>query len=306
MSTEPPRSLLAGLVDDAAVFPPGDAPAPEAWSEHLRLRSGSWGDLLGPLLVSAAGAPAMAAAALAAPPPGSLSPVALTVVARAGTPTAVLEDAVALLRTTPGVRVASVEVAHAPDGGWRRALTLGVPVAVEVGREPAAAAAALDDVAAARRDVAVVAKLRTQPVPGTPAPTPEQLSRFVHAARERDLPFKLTGGLHHAVAGSHPGPSGPEDQHGLLNVLLAAHRLEDGAEPQELALTLARRDAEGLTAEVAGLDEAAARRLRARFVSFGCCGVTDPLGELAGLGLLAPVRDSADTPSTDPHPGDAP
>ena len=40
MSTRPAlRSLLQGLVDDAAVFPPGNAPVERAWSEHLALRA---------------------------------------------------------------------------------------------------------------------------------------------------------------------------------------------------------------------------------------------------------------------------
>src|SRR5690606_6428332 len=44
MSTTPaPRSLFDRLVDDAAVFPPGNAPVPVAWSEHLALRAGGYG-----------------------------------------------------------------------------------------------------------------------------------------------------------------------------------------------------------------------------------------------------------------------
>ena len=54
MST-PPRALFAGLVDDAAMFPPGNAGAAVALAEHLRYRRSWFADLVGPLLVPAAG-----------------------------------------------------------------------------------------------------------------------------------------------------------------------------------------------------------------------------------------------------------
>ena len=69
MSTLPaPRSLFDRLVDDAAVFPPGNAPVPVAWSEHLTLRAGGHGDLLGPLLIGTSGAASLVDAAGAEPP----------------------------------------------------------------------------------------------------------------------------------------------------------------------------------------------------------------------------------------------
>ena len=69
MSTLPaPRSLFDRLVDDAAVFPPGNAAVPVAWTEHLAMRSGRYGDLLGPLLIGTSGAAALMEAAAEAPP----------------------------------------------------------------------------------------------------------------------------------------------------------------------------------------------------------------------------------------------
>ena len=58
----------------------------------------------------------------------------------------------------------------------------------------------------------------------------------------RGLPFKLTGGLHHAVRGDQAA----QPMHGLLNVLLATHEALDGAETRELARELARHDTEVL------------------------------------------------------------
>ncbi len=292
MSTSPPpRSLFRRWVDDAAVFPPGDAPVPQAWSGHLALRAGRYGDLLGPLLVGTSGAASLVEAAAAGPGPRPVDhPVDVGVIARAGTAVEELLAAVATVDASPHLQVASVEVAHGGDGRWRAALDPGVPVAVEVPRDPSAQRRALDDVAAATDEGAtVLAKLRTQATPAAPVPTPEELAAFLLAVRDRRLPFKLTGGLHHAVATTAPGVDGdaPEDQHGALNVLVATHRLEAGADADDLVGTLASRDAAGLATAVRELDEDEAAGVRARFVSFGCCGVLDPLDGLAALDLLA-------------------
>ena len=68
------------------------------------------------------------------------------------------------------------------------------------------------------------------------------LGGFLDAVVLHGLSFKLTGGLHHAVRGSHGG----EPMHGLLNVLLATHEALHGAEAHELAGELARHDTEVL------------------------------------------------------------
>lgn len=299
MSTTPaPRSLLTRLVDDAAVFPPAALPVEKAWSEHLRLRAGWYGDLLGPLLVAASDAAGLVEAAASSPRREDLEtgtghgarPIEVGVIARAGVPVEDLLEAVRTLDESPHLQVVSVEVAHDEEGRWRAALDLPLPVAVEVVREGAAQAAALDEIAdaAAGREHPVLAKLRTQPTPQAPAPSPRELAEFLCAADGRELPFKLTGGLHHAVAGQHPrSDGGTEWQHGLLNVVVAAHYLVDGASLPGLEAVLELEDPEALASLARGLDEDAVAALRERFVSFGCCTVTDPLDELTDLGLIA-------------------
>jgi hypothetical protein len=49
----PPRALFTGLVDDAALFPPGNAPMPQAIAEHLVHRQAAYGDLVGPFVCPA-------------------------------------------------------------------------------------------------------------------------------------------------------------------------------------------------------------------------------------------------------------
>lgn len=302
MSTTPaPRSLFDRLVDDAAVFPPGNAPVPLAWSEHVRMRAGRYGDLLGPLLIGTSGAAALVDAAAAAPPVPDPETAAVLradrvevgVVARPGTPVEDLLAAVATVRASPHLRLAAVELAHDAGGAWRRALDLGAPVAVEVTRDLSTQHDALDDLAAVASGGAdgaatrVVAKLRTQSTPAAPVPSARELAEFLHGARDRHLPFKLTGGLHHLAAHTEStGDGGVEEQHGVLNVLVATHHLEQGATLLDLAATLELRDPEALASLARGLEERDVDRLRARFLSFGCCVVMDPIGELLDLGLL--------------------
>lgn len=278
------RSLFRALVDDAAVFPPGNAPVPRAWEEHLRLRRGGYADLLGPLLVGTGHAAELGQVAGG---DGDEAPVEVAVVSRPGADVDDLLATVKLLRGVAAVRVGSVETALDLAGSWRRALSLGVPVAVEVDRDQDRLAKALDEVRTAATDLpeAVLAKLRTQATPQQPVPSPSELAAFLLGADARELPVKLTGGLHHAVA-RRGDDGGTLDRHGVLNVLAALAAIDDGADEQALVETLADEDTDRLIDVVVGLDEPAVVRVRSRFRSFGCCGVTDPLDELRDLGLL--------------------
>lgn len=278
------RSLFRALVDDAAVFPPGNAPVPRAWEEHLRLRRGGYADLLGPLLVGTGHAAELGQVAGG---DGDEAPVEVAVVSRPGADVDDLLATVELLRGVAAVRVGSVETALDLAGSWRRALSLGVPVAVEVDRDSTNLPRALDEVRTAATDlpVTVLAKLRTQATPQQPVPSPSELAAFLLGADARELPVKLTGGLHHAVA-RRGDDGGTLDRHGVLNVLAALAAIDDGADEQALVETLADEDTDRLIDVVVGLDEPAVVRVRSRFRSFGCCGVTDPLDELRDLGLL--------------------
>ncbi len=69
VSTEPaPPTLTAawrGLVDDAAIFPPGDAPLAEAAAAHVERRSRPYGDLVGTFVAKDTDLPALKATPLA-------------------------------------------------------------------------------------------------------------------------------------------------------------------------------------------------------------------------------------------------
>mgnify|MGYP002621977570 CR=1 FL=1 len=286
-SDRPARAaLFASLIDDAAVFPPRAAGLADAVREHAEHRRGPHAPLIGPLLVPVAAA--TEAAFLLARTPGS--PVSL--IARPGAPVDGIPEAVARL-TQAGVDVVGVELGWFEK--WRDIDIQGRRLALEVGRfdDPSARAEVLADIrrgaqAAGPATVAesggpVVAKFRTGATPTWAWPDEAELAGFLRAAVDAGVSLKLTGGLHHLVRAEHDG----EPQHGLLNVLVAVHRAIAGDPASALAAVLAERDRSALVRTVAALDPDQVRAVRDVFVSYGCCDVRDPIGELVDVGLVA-------------------
>lgn len=191
------------------------------------------------------------------------------------------------------LRVVGVELAH--QEGWRAAGP-DLPAAVEVPRGSAGHAAltelarpAVARVGDARAGTvrAVRAKLRTQSTATDPVPTAEELADFIGTCVRLGLDFKLTGGLHHGLAHTAAiDATRTEEQHGVLNVLLATHRALTGADDADLVEALNIRDAAGVAGPLLELTEDQVTALRARFTAFGCCTVTDPLTDLADLDLV--------------------
>lgn len=268
-------ALLAGLVDDAAVFPPGNAPLPQAVRSHRAHRTAGYAGLVGPLLV-----PVGAASELVALVADGDAPTRVVAVARPGTPVDLVEGAVATLKAARDVELAGVELGWTPQ--WRDAQLDGLHRTLEVPRGDGQPAA-LDDIARdASRDEGVQAKFRTGATSTWAWPDETELATFVRSCVDRDLGFKLTGGLHHLVRGEHDG----EPQHGLLNVLVAVRWALNGEEVDELVPLLAERDPQTLVDQVVRMSAADAAIVRAFFTAYGCCEVTDPIGELTTLGLV--------------------
>ncbi|GAA2153781.1 hypothetical protein FHX52_1671 [Humibacillus xanthopallidus] len=272
--------LFDRLVDDAAVFPPGLAPLDVAVREHLDRRTQPYAGHIGTLLVPATDVVELARLA-SLDERTAAQPLEVGLVVRPGSPVHPLVEAAGLLRDDARVVLTGVELGWSTD--WRSVLELDVPVVVEVGTG-ADQQTGLDDIAAAvDADADVIAKFRTGATPSWPWPDEHALGGFLDAVILHGLSFKLTGGLHHAVRGRY----GTEQQHGLLNVLVATHEALGGAEAPELAQILAQSSAELLAERVSRLTAVDAARVRASFTACGCCGVLDPLVELAALGLIA-------------------
>ena len=276
MSTEPLPSAWRGLVDDAAIFPPGDAPLPEATAAHLARRSQPYGDLVGTFVAKDTDLPALKA-----------TPLALSVVATggAGAVAGIASLARKLHLAVEGLEIA-LRDAGDPVGAARRVgaavdaaraegqLDDHVPVYVEIPADcsPAAWLAAADEVAA--REFRL--KFRTGGLDAAAFPTAGALAGWIDAALDRETPFKCTAGLHRAIR--HTGDDGFE-HHGFLNVLVATGRAWDGARRDEVADALEERSA-------AALDTSDLDRARRWFTSFGSCSVDEPRDDLVELGLI--------------------
>ncbi|MCI4063082.1 hypothetical protein MRQ36_11030 [Micromonospora sp. R77] len=282
MSTQVPR-LFAGLVDDAAVFPPGSATLPDAVAAHRRHRAAWYTDLVGPLLLPAS---AIAAGELGA----LVNPAEGFVIGLIGD-TGIDQLPFALSFLPPdGVTARQVEAPVAkrgedPQPGLVELIKLteklgGTPVYAEIPLT-FGLLGALDTLAEARAaGLPVAAKFRTGGLAAELFPTPVELAAVICACRDRELPFKLTAGLHHAIR--HRDPETGFTHHGFVNVLAATLAARQGAEVDTVAELLAATDPVRPVEQVRA-DRDAARPL---WIGYGSCSMTEPLTDLIRLGLV--------------------
>ncbi|MGF1429315.1 hypothetical protein [Kitasatospora sp. LaBMicrA B282] len=281
--------LFAGLCDDAAIFPPGDLPLPQAVPAHLAHRTAWYADLVGPFLCGAGRITALSGRLNDGQPnDGELAVGLIVPDGSAG-----LEPALRAVAADPRLRLAGLEVVadrteHAADGvrTVRAALDELLPryapevtAAIEVARGPELLLA-LD----ALEGGPYRAKFRTGGTVAEAFPGELELASFLYAAVYRRLSFKCTAGLHHALR--HDDEATGFAHHGFLNVLLATHAALDGAEHGELAALLRERDGEVLAENLTDLSVAQVRAARAAFTGFGTCSIAEPLADLLALGLV--------------------
>jgi hypothetical protein len=273
------RDLVTRLFDDAALFPPGDAPMAAAVPAHRELRA-RLGDLVGPFVV-----PAARLQELAAHLGDDPAPLDVSVIAAPGE----LPAAAARVAGDPRLRTAAVEVPVVADGPAAteavrvlgEVLPAGVPAAVEVPRT-----GARDEVLDVLAGTGHRAKLRTGGLRAGLFPDPAELAGTLAACVARGVAVKCTAGLHSAVR--HTDPATGFAHHGLLNVLAACAALAAG-EPAAAAERWLREDDPAALA--GGWSPERAARARAVFTSFGTCSVREPVDDLTALGLLpAPDR----------------
>lgn len=272
-------AYVVGLVDDAAVFPPGNAPVGVAVPDHRAHRAAGHGFVVGPFLAPVSRLGEVLDALDASP---SSDPLDLVLVADTGLVEAA--EARSILLDDDRVELVGLEVALPADGplGESARLTLetldfALPAAVEVPRA-AGWRDALDVLAA---DGAERAKFRTGGATPAHHPTEVELAELIGAAVSRSLPFKLTAGLHHALRRTDPDTG--FEEHGFLNALAATATALAGGEVDDVAAILAQRDGDPLLATLAAADPRAVRRL---FTSFGSCSISDPVSDLRAWGML--------------------
>jgi hypothetical protein len=281
MAFSPAHPLLAGLVDDAAVFPPGNATMPDAVADHRAWRLGPYGAMMGRFLcpisrieelraelqgtdwlrlglIADTGVAGLAGglAAAAAEPRLDLTMVDIALPREADQVTA----ARATIDVLQGVR-AFIELPRVP--GWRDALT---------------------EVSTA----GLGAKLRTGGLVRDAFPTESEVAAFLSACATAGISFKCTAGLHHAIR--YTDRVSGFEHHGFLNILVATAAAIDGAAEVLLAELLAERDPVTVAALAARTDWDTAARTRLAFVGFGTCSLPEAVEDLSALGLVEELR----------------
>ena len=286
MSSTTP-ALFRGLLDDAAVFPPAATPLPDAVAAHRVHRTSAYAGCVGPLLVPASSVANLVSVLSedeGSAGAGGEEALDVVLVSRPGSEPSVLAAGLHVLSDETTTRVVGVELGW--EEGWRELGLDDVAVALEVPRGPEHEAATADIRTAVGEGRPVMAKFRTGHTPTWEWPDSAELATFLRWVTRDGVPFKLTGGLHHAVRGTYVVEGAPEENHGVLNVLLATSAGLEGAAPEELAAMLEVSDARALADLVAAWSPGTAAAVRRSFTAYGCCTVTDPIGELTDLGLL--------------------
>lgn len=238
------RTLFGRLIDHAPLFPPASLALPEALEEDGRARGSDSSFALGRFVCPASRF-------------RELPDVGRGV-------SVVLDDVPA---SDP--RVEAVESPVTEEPGALAGLADEIYVEVPV-----------DDALEERLDrlvaLGLCAKVRCG---GIATPGVTELARFVRACCDRELAFKATAGLHHAVRS--------DSEHGLLNLLAAA--VFGGEED-----ALAERDPQAFSLDASGFGwsgrlatpEDLARVRRERLRSIGSCSFFEPIEELKALGML--------------------
>jgi hypothetical protein len=309
MSTSPPVDLVeafSGLVDDAAIFPPGNAAMPDAVHGHREHLVSWYSPLVGPFVCSDIRLPELQRALesdlrrsgrpddreVGVPTPVPLR-VSLTITGGAGA----VEPALTWLARDDRLALAGLEAALRDEADLAHnaarlttvlagALPAESTAYVEMPRldgaeVPTGWAAALDEVAASGHRV----KYRTGGADPDAFPSAPELASLITAVLDRDVEFKLTAGLHRAVR--HTAPDTGFEHHGFLNVLLATRASLDGASQDEIVAMLEERAPAVVAEQVRGLGRDRVVSTRRWFRSVGTCSIIEPVDDLVDLDLIS-------------------
>lgn len=273
-------SLLGSLFDDAALFPPGNAPMDQAVRSHLEHLRSWYADFVGPFVCShhrlfeleqvlcEVGVRSFDVSATV--PEGPLA----------------LPDALATAGECRSVQLVAVEVPHsgvtpAQIVEFVRIHAAPTAVFVEIPIPELTGALATDLATCGLR-----AKLRTGGTTAVAFPSEPALAAALAALVAARVTFKCTGGLHSAVR--HRDDATGFEHQGFLNIALAVRELHRAAAPTAVEAVLADGDAARIARLTGELTSTEIAGVRSLFQSFGTCSIDEPLSDLLHLGLVEP------------------
>ncbi|CAM3285648.1 hypothetical protein [Stackebrandtia soli] len=261
--------LFTGFIDDAAVFPPGNAPLGTAVERHRQHRDAWYAPLVGPLLL-----PASALTALTAHLQDD-EHLTIGVIADTGPDGAA--DAIADLPGTIAVNQIEARAGHdtAIHALARVAADTGIHCYAEIPLGTGLPAT-LDLLGA----LDLRPKFRTGGLTADLFPTPAALADAITACVRAGLDFKLTAGLHHVLR--HTDPSTGFTHHGFGNILAATALAASGAEPPEVARLLEITESDPIRYSLRGM----LAHPRPHWIGFGSCSIAEPLDDLIEWSLV--------------------
>src|SRR5699024_1284542 len=249
------------LFDDAAIFPPGNAPMSEAVAAHRRWRASRQTGFVGPFVCSVARIDELR---------GVLGTDAESLDIALVCPADAYPEAVHDVLADNRMRLTAVELSP---------------------HDVLAPSVDMDDVmlyyelpwhSQADLPPGTGRKFRTGGPGADHFPRADDLARALAFCVEQAEPFKLTAGLHHAFR--HRDPQTGFEHHGFLNVLAAFDAAQDGAGPDVLAQILDSHDGASIAGRVRSIAEPF--RVRSVFRSFCTCGIQAPQTGLQPLALV--------------------
>jgi hypothetical protein len=279
MTSSELTALFDGLLDDAAMFPPEDAPLATAVAGHEVHRTAWYGNLVASFVCAAGRLPSLHEEVTAR----GIARIDVSLVVPGGLEA--IPDALVAAARTSALNVVALEVPCGTNP-LSTALRLLTPH-VEIGRM---VYVELPVVELREQHVHAIAqtglglKLRTGGTTLHAFQTEEELAEAIVLCAAERQPFKCTAGLHHAVRNRDEQTM--FQHHGFLNIALASRVAAATGSRDATHDILAMRDPGAIAAEMRDLTATDVRAIRALFRSFGTCSITEPVDDLLALGLL--------------------
>ncbi|WET83426.1 hypothetical protein P3102_00755 [Amycolatopsis sp. QT-25] len=271
--------LFARLVDDSALFPPGEASMPEALRAYFASRAGEHSGVLGVFLCQASRLPELITELIKIKPKEPL-PLSLIIdTGLGGVPKAIsiVESRSEIL----ALRMVEMPAPSDVDEVWLERVSEFVPEDVIRVVEPRRGVGWLDGV---RKVIEHGSwpKIRCGGKAGENFPSVDEVADFLAVVSgSSGASFKATNSLHRAVR--HTEESSGFTHHGFLNLIVASARCLSGG---DVRAALESTDGAALAAEAKGMSEPAAKAVRGLFASYAAASFDEPVADLGELGLL--------------------
>ena len=291
------RSLLAGAIDYAGLFPPSGLPMSEAVINYAMYRNSNYSWMLGAFVVPSVQLGEFIENAGEFVSRDAKTAWRLSVLAGEDLNASIREIKEFTAKYSPGVIVESIEVRANTVSKIENTVLL-LPAGVKAYFE-LSLGKNFPDLLAKVAATGQFTKIRTGGVTPGAFPTSSTIIRFIRACLAANVPFKATAGLHHPIRCFRPltyennSPKGT--MHGFLNLFLMTGFAREGYRSSLLEDVMEEEFDEVFRFADASVSWRNEYRLNAFQLdalrkkglhSFGSCSFDEPIADLQKLGIL--------------------